>query len=101
MIPETLRTIGDIIAVIPDPLIERTASGIWLGDEDRNQSEVGIFNGTVLCVGPKCEVLKKGDRVMFHRSLCADWDFSLPGQPAEIVKFFHEHECMALLEESN
>jgi len=101
MIPE-LTTIGDVVAIKPDIPPDRTPGGIYYPEvEDMmlNEEQSGVREGVILSAGPDCGTLKVGDRVMYHKSQCAPWDFSAPEcETPEIVQFLHEHEVLALLE---
>jgi len=101
MIPE-LTTINDIVAIKPDIPPERTPGGIYLPEVEsliHNEEQSGVREGNVIAAGPNCRTLKVGDRVMFHKSQCAPWDFSAPEcETPEVVQFLHEHEVLALLD---
>jgi len=58
---------GRSIFVIPDELITKTDSGLYLSD----YSQKYPTSGTILAVGPevKAEDFKKGDRVVFGEML--------------------------------
>jgi chaperonin GroES len=52
---------GASIFVIPDELVNKTASGLILTDWSAKRPT----SGTVLALGPKATGFKKGDRVLF------------------------------------
>lgn len=56
-----LKPLRDLVAVSPDAMPERTASGLFLPDH----AEVPSMSGTVLALGPACNTVQIGDRVLF------------------------------------
>lgn len=88
-----MKALTDIIVVEQDPVPELW-HGLYIPDVVRDNTEVGIYKGTVKCVGPKCHTLKVGSRIIFHRSTCAPLEYE--GKPFRVL---HESEAIGLLED--
>jgi co-chaperonin GroES (HSP10) len=88
-----MKTLTDIIVVEQDE-VPQLWHGLYIPDVVRDNTEVGIYKGTVTCVGPDCKVLKVGSRIIFHRSVCAPLEYE--GKP---FRALHEKEVIGLLED--
>lgn len=60
-----MKALNDRVIVRPDTPEELTAGGIIIPDTAKD-SIVTIY-GTVLVVGPKCNQVKTGDRVIYNK----------------------------------
>lgn len=87
-----MKTLTDIIVVEQDP-VPQLWHGLWIPNTVQESTEIGIYKGTVKCVGPDCKTLKVGSRVIFHRAVCAEMEYD--GKPFRVL---HESECLCLLE---
>ena len=67
-----METLHDIVQIKKDPIPEMSKSGkLYLPDMVRDcvdqNTERGVFLGTVTCVGPECRTVKVGNRVLFGK----------------------------------
>ena len=101
MIPE-LTTLTDIVAVKPDMPPARSEAGIWLPITDNlleSDDVSGTRYGHVIAIGPEVRDIKVGDKILYHRSVCAPFDFTEIGQDIPVIaQFLHEHEVLAVVD---
>jgi co-chaperonin GroES (HSP10) len=88
-----MRTLTDIIVAEQD-LVPQLWHGLWIPNTVQESTEVGIYKGTVKCVGPDCKTLKVGSRIVFHRSTCAEMEYE-----GKQFRVLHEHEVIGVLED--
>lgn len=91
-----MKTLTDVIVVKRDPLCDRSKGGIILLSEQFKNEERGVYWGTVLVAGPKCRILREGDRVAFARTTYVKYDSGIHGE----VCGLHEADVLVMVEPS-
>lgn len=85
---ETLTLLGTRVLIRPDEWEERTKGGIIKPDTARQR----VQRGTVTHTGPKCEVVKVGQRVIYPRWAACDVRLN-----EETLYLFNEEQIHAIL----
>ena len=105
-----VKAIGHRVIVRPDPVEEKTKSGIIL-NVDVGRERAAAQKGTVLDIGPLAwtnEVIfgknpspwcKVGDRVFFARYGGKDLNLAEEGLDADFVKVMNDEDLQALITE--
>jgi len=64
-----IKPIAETVLVLPDPVADKTASGIYVGTEsDIERQQMAQTDGVIVAIATKAEVdAKVGDRVIFAK----------------------------------
>lgn len=60
-----VRACNTRILVLPDALVDQTAGGVIIADDNKERPQIG----TVIAIGKKVTYINKGDRVLYGKNV--------------------------------